>query len=162
VVFVADILITERIYSDIVGHCRTEWPKEACGALFGEIASTANDTTMRITGSLALANVARDPHHYFQIDPREWISLLSRAGELDGECFGDFSDKPSQQPKLAGIYHSHPRTPSVPSAEDLDTAWRRLPCFLIVSLQRPDKPDVRAFGFDKSTPLHREYEMIKL
>ncbi|MCC2683133.1 MAG: prokaryotic protein [Paenibacillaceae bacterium] len=153
------IEITDNIYSDIVGHCRREWPKEACGALFGE---TVNETTMRITGSLALANVARDPHHHFQIDPREWISLLSRIGALDIHRTDDSSGNRTDHPKLAGIYHSHPETPGVPSSEDLDTAWRQLPCFLIVSLQNPYDPSIRAFGFDLSPLKFNEYEIIKL
>jgi proteasome lid subunit RPN8/RPN11 len=158
--YVAAIVITEVIYSNIVGHCLSDWPREACGALFGE---SADETTMRITGSMALANVARDPHHHFQMDPREWISLLSGIGEkgtsnLDGS--NSTAGASPKRPRLAGIYHSHPQTSSLPSSEDLDTAWRRLPCFLIISLQNPDQPSVQAFSFDQSPAGYREYAII--
>jgi proteasome lid subunit RPN8/RPN11 len=157
--YVTTIEITERIHSDIVDHCRLEWPREACGALFGEMAI---ETTMRITGTLALANVARDPHQHFHIDPQEWISLLRHIGAFDFHRTGDFTGNLTHHPKLAGIYHSHPNTPGVPSSDDLDTAWRQLPCFMIVSLQNPDDPSVRAFGFEQSPLKFNEYEIVKL
>ena len=44
-----------------------------------------------------------------------------------------------------GIYHSHPRSPAEPSQTDINLAsyphWR----YLIVSLEHPDAPVVRAW-----------------
>jgi proteasome lid subunit RPN8/RPN11 len=46
---------------------------------------------------------------------------------------------------LGAIYHSHPRTPAYPSATDIKLAFFPEAAYVILSLARRDRPDVRAF-----------------
>ena len=46
---------------------------------------------------------------------------------------------------LGAIYHSHTRSPAYPSQTDVNLAFYPDALYLIVSLQDPEKPDVRAF-----------------
>ena len=44
-----------------------------------------------------------------------------------------------------GIYHSHPRSPAEPSQTDINLAHYPHWTYLIVSLERPEEPVVRAW-----------------
>ena len=46
---------------------------------------------------------------------------------------------------MVGAYHSHPRSPAVPSATDIAEAVPGAFLYVIVSLALPDRPDVRAY-----------------
>lgn len=78
-------------------------PQEACGVMLGETAAGG----IRISRFQPIRNVAPDPLHHFTLDDAEWIRCV-------------FSE-----PKLIGIFHSHPQTRPDPSLEDL----RALPAF---------------------------------
>ncbi|WP_178021823.1 M67 family metallopeptidase [uncultured Paenibacillus sp.] len=71
-------------------------PMEACGLLFG----TFDGRTGRIERYLAVANRSNAPLHAFELDPAVWVR----------SCF---------DPRLIGLYHTHPSTPPLPSPEDL-------------------------------------------
>ncbi len=51
-----------------------------------------------------------------------------------------------QRWELLGIYHSHTHTEAFPSPTDLELAFYPEAVYLIVSLQDPDRPVVRAFN----------------
>ena len=67
-----------------------------------------------------VANVAGEPAHLFQMDPRGQIDAM-RAMRERGE-------------NLFAIYHSHPDSPPVPSAIDLNQAGYPDALYLIISL----------------------------
>jgi proteasome lid subunit RPN8/RPN11 len=109
----------------IVMHARDLAPAECCGLLLGMAGS--------VTEAAPTANIADDRRSRFVIDPKDHIDArrTARARGLE----------------VVGFYHSHPRSPAVPSETDRDEATYPDHLYLIVSLagERPElglfKPD---------------------
>ena len=105
-------------WEELVAHAREEAPNECCGYL------RAKDG--RVDSVRRSKNLRASPYGY-ELDPQ---SLLA-ANDLDDEGFD------------VGVYHSHPKSPAVPSQTDINLAhyphWR----YLIVSLD--GEPEVRVW-----------------
>ncbi|WP_145146838.1 M67 family metallopeptidase [Paenibacillus xylanexedens] len=95
--------IPSSVEKEMSKHMFLSLPQEACGVLLGETAAGG----IRISRFQPIRNVAPDPLHHFALDDAEWIRCV-------------FSE-----PKLIGIFHSHPHTRPVPSVEDIQA----LPAF---------------------------------
>ncbi|MCW3792364.1 M67 family metallopeptidase [Paenibacillus sp. LS1] len=95
--------IPSSVEQEMSKHMFLSLPQEACGVMLGETAAGG----IRISRFQPIRNVAPDPLHHFALDDAEWIRCV-------------FSE-----PKLIGIFHSHPHTRPVPSAEDIQA----LPAF---------------------------------
>lgn len=84
-------------------------PDEACGLLFGH----RDRDLWRVEAASVAANVAADPRHRFEVDPRH-LFAAQRAARTGG-------------PSIVGVWHSHPDGPARPSAADragiTDPAW---------------------------------------
>lgn len=95
----------------IVSHAVRRSPLEACGFIVrdGDFWSIH-----------PVPNAARDPEREFVMEPQSQIDALGRVR-------GSGSD-------LFGTYHSHPKTPPVPSEKDLQLALYPDLLHLIVSL----------------------------
>ena len=95
---------------DIAAHAREALPTECCGLLVG--------TATGILASVRSANIADDPAHRFQIDPKAHIDARrdARARALS----------------VVGFYHSHPSSEPLPSATDLELATYDDHWYLIV------------------------------
>ena len=104
--------IRAAVVAAIRDHARSESPNECCGLLVG--------TASVIDEAVRAANILASESRY-ELDPRTHVETNRR---LRGT--------PRQ---VVGAYHSHPRSPAVPSLSDLGEA--RYPEFvwLIVSLQ---------------------------
>jgi proteasome lid subunit RPN8/RPN11 len=76
-------------------------------------------------------NISPTPERLFEMDPKAQIDAMRRMRDA-GEA-------------LFAIYHSHPRGPATPSAEDLAQAAYPEALYLIVSLQAPESAQLRAF-----------------
>jgi proteasome lid subunit RPN8/RPN11 len=109
---------------DIVAHAREEWPKECCGVV------AADDG--RATQVYRAANSAKQPNLGYLI---EGIDLYRIWSDIEGRGW-----------VLEAIYHSHPKSPAVPSQTDINLAdqWPDA-LYLIVSLEDPDNPDLRGY-----------------
>lgn len=113
---IADPVLHTTLWEDSLRRS----PEEACGLLFG----TVEEKKITIVRYLPVTNISKDPRRAFELEPAAWVSS-------------------SFNPKLIGIYHSHPTAPPEPSSEDL----RQLPLFagkiviyLIGSLMQGKKP----------------------
>ncbi|MEK3707529.1 Mov34/MPN/PAD-1 family protein [Paenibacillus sp. FSL R7-0198] len=95
--------IPSSVEQEMSKHMFISLPQEACGVMLGETAAGG----IRISRFQPIRNVAPDPLHHFTLDDAEWIRCV-------------FSE-----PKLIGIFHSHPQTRPFPSLEDLQA----LPAF---------------------------------
>lgn len=113
----------------IVAHARAEFPNECCGLIAGH-----GDTATRV---LPTTNAEGTPFMYV-MDPREQMELMD-AIEDAGE-------------DLVAIYHSHTRSAAYPSRTDVELAFFAEPLYVIVSLQDPDAPVIRAFRLARSAP----------
>jgi proteasome lid subunit RPN8/RPN11 len=106
----------------IIAHAREEAPNECCGVVGG---SDGRATTL-YRGQNAFQSPLR-----YEIDPNDLFRIY-RQTEERGEEF-------------LAIYHSHTGSPARPSQTDINTARYPDAVYLIVSLQDPDKPDLRGF-----------------
>lgn len=106
----------------IVAHAVEAAPRECCGLLIGADG---------VVEEAARARNVRDGHTTYQVDPADHFAAIRRAR--------------SQGRAVVGAYHSHPRSPAVPSVTDLDEAHDPAFLHVIVSLAQPGGPDVRAY-----------------
>ena len=113
--------ILEGVLASIVDHARRDAPNECCGLLIG--------TADLIDEAVAATNILAHPSRY-QLDPRAHIDANRR---LRGTARA-----------VVGAYHSHPRTPALPSPRDVAEANYPEFVWLIVSLAGRD-PDYRTY-----------------
>ena len=105
----------------MIDHARREAPLECCGLL------AARDGV--IEESIPARNLKASPV-VFLIDPADHFAALKRARVEARE--------------IVGAYHSHPRSPAVPSATDLAEAHYEEFLYVIVSLAGTE-PAVRGY-----------------
>lgn len=120
--------IDARVLEAIGAHARREAPNECCGLLVG-----SRDL---IDECVPARNVLAHPSRY-QIDPRDHIDVRRR---LRGTGRA-----------VVGAYHSHPRSPAVPSPRDLAESHYPEFVWVIVSLERDGAPDFRAYRIEGGT-----------
>ena len=92
-----DLTVTSGALATLLGEAERAGAEECCGLLLGE--------RTRIEVAVPAANVAADRARRFEIDPAALFAAHRAAREGDG-------------PVVLGYYHSHPRGPAEPSAED--------------------------------------------
>ena len=119
----AAVRMPSQVHEALVAHARFAYPEEACGLVAG---TGSGDLEM----AFCLTNRERSPYR-FTVDPTEHYRSLQFAERRGWD--------------LVGVFHSHPSSAAHPSAIDiagaLDPEW----VYLLVSLQRPEAPDVRAY-----------------
>jgi len=121
----------------MVAHAREEAPLECCGILAGEGGEVRK--LYRTT------NVERSPVRY-NVDPRELLRICREVEERGWE--------------ILGIYHSHTHTEAYPSATDINLAFWPDSVYLIISLRRPEAPEVRAFHIREGTVAEVKLEVV--
>jgi [CysO sulfur-carrier protein]-S-L-cysteine hydrolase len=115
--------ISGEMIEDLVAHAREDAPNECCGMIGG--ADGRATTVYRAT------NAEASPLRY-RVDPQQQLRIMSEIDEREEE--------------LVAIYHSHTASPAYPSQTDINLAelWPD-PVYVIVSLEDPDEPSIRAF-----------------
>ncbi len=108
----------------LIDHARAELPNEACGLLGG--------TAGRATTFHRARNALGSPRRY-DLHPEDLVRLVFEI-EAAGE-------------ELVAIFHSHTRSPAVPSPTDVRSAEYRVP-YLIASLVAEAGPVLRAWSID--------------
>jgi proteasome lid subunit RPN8/RPN11 len=119
--------VAREALENIVTHARAAMPEECCGLLLG--------TESDVVEAVRTRNIADNPASRFVVDPKDHIDARrgARTRGLD----------------VVGFYHSHPRSPAVPSETDLGEATFPDYLYLIVSLAT-EPPQVSLFKFDDS------------
>ena len=105
----------------LVAHARSDAPYEVCGLL-----------GVRPDGGIVhypIDNAERSMTYYV-MDGKQ---LLRAMREIEDEGYG------------LAIYHSHTHTQAYPSATDIRLAAYPEATYLIVTLQDPERPDIRGF-----------------
>lgn len=115
--------IPEEVYEEMVRHAVAALPEEACGLL-------AAGPDGRATRAYCLANVDRSPVSY-TLDPGDHVAAL-----YDAEARGWH---------LAGVFHSHPRGPAVPSDTDVARALEPDWLYVVVAWDGAGLPEMRGF-----------------
>ena len=120
--------VPQEMLDEMIEHAREDAPNECCGLVGG---------TPDEAQSIHRAENAEASPFRYSIAPREQLELMNRIDADDQE--------------VAGIYHSHTRTPAYPSQTDINLAsgWPEA-VYFIVSLERSDTPVVKAFRIEGS------------
>lgn len=121
------LTIPGPIFEQMVQHCRSGMPHEACGFLAG-----GHDAV--VTKIYPLTNEAASPVFY-RPSSREMIEV--------------FSDMDQNDIDLLAIFHSHVATEPYPSATDRREAHYPDAVYIIVSLADPGAPSTRGFLIHK-------------
>ncbi len=114
--------IKHEAVENIYAQARAEAPREACGMLGG---SGLEATKAYPTKNSDTSNIT------YSIEPQEAFSVIKRmrADNVD----------------FIACYHSHPETEAYPSPTAKAEAGNSELVYVIVSLQRPDEPELRAY-----------------
>ena len=123
------VQVLRAVYDAMIAHALDDRQHECCGLLSG--------TNGVISRAHKAENVAENKRVRYEAAPLDIARILNEIEDRREEHLG--------------IYHSHPRSEARPSATD-----RRLAAYdvwyFVVSLQRPDEPEVRAFWLEKEHP----------
>jgi proteasome lid subunit RPN8/RPN11 len=114
--------LEQRYIDEMIAHAREDVPNECCGVLLGRQG--------QVVRFRRCTNAEHSPYRY-SVDPRELLEIDREAREHDWE--------------LMAIYHSHTHTEAYPSPTDVRLAAYPDAYYVLVSLQNPDRPDVRAY-----------------
>jgi proteasome lid subunit RPN8/RPN11 len=117
------LVLPTMIHDQMVAHCLTGLPDEACGLLGGDPESGVAVTCYPTRNLAASAKL-------YTVDPKEHL-----RADRDAEASGN---------SIIGVFHSHTHTEAYPSATDVaqapDPTWH----YVLVSL-RDVQPVVRSY-----------------
>jgi proteasome lid subunit RPN8/RPN11 len=115
--------LPKELYMEMVAHCITGLPDEACGLLVG-VYGADEASHIFVTKNAAASAVI------YEIDPKEMLAIDRQAQALGAD--------------FMGVFHSHTHTDAYPSPTDvaqaLDPGWH----YVLVSL-RDTHPVVRSY-----------------
>ena len=116
------IEIPRPVYEEVIKHCKTCYPQEACGFVVGK-------------DSVA---------HYF--DPIENMDHSSITYSMDPkQQMKSFKKWTKKKLSMIGIFHSHVASSAYPSQTDKQQAFYSDVSYLIVSLANMERPDLKSF-----------------
>jgi proteasome lid subunit RPN8/RPN11 len=117
--------IAQSLIDEMVAHAREDLPNECCGMVGGR-------------GDLA-TSVYRAENEFasplrFGVSSKDLFRIIQK-------------EMPERDEELVAIYHSHTKTAAYPSQTDVNEAEKSWPdaVYLIVSLEDPEDPVVKAF-----------------
>ncbi len=134
----AELVLPRKLVNQILTHAQQHEHTEACGLI-----STLDG---KPAGYYAIRNIADDPSTRFEMEPKQQIAAMKHM-RVHGE-------------QLLGIVHSHPMSPPVPSASDMQATGYPDAYYLIVSLNTRGVLEMRAFRRvkDAMQPVELHYE----
>ncbi len=116
------LTLPQKFIDEIVDHAREEAPNECCGIIAGQ-----NGGAVKL---FRARNSEASPYRYNVADQ----DLLRIYRECDGKGW-----------EFLAIYHSHTASKAYPSPTDVRLAFWPDAYYVLVSLQEPESPAVRAF-----------------
>lgn len=120
-----ELFLPATLVDEMLAHATALLPEEACGLLAGR--------NGRATRFFPVENVRHSPVAY-EMAPQEQVRAIL-AIEAQGL-------------ELLAIYHSHPTGPAFPSTTDISQAYYPEQAYLILSLNDPARPELRAFRLE--------------
>ncbi|MGI8998222.1 MAG: Mov34/MPN/PAD-1 family protein [Candidatus Limnocylindria bacterium] len=115
--------IPAAVAEEMLAHARSEQPNEACGLLAGDLESG------RATGFHPARNAEASPLRY-NVHPDDLVRII----------FGIEDDNED----LVAIFHSHTRSPAIPSATDRRTAQYPDAFYVLATLADADAAPAEA------------------
>lgn len=116
------LILSGALVDEMAGHVGGLWPEEACGLVAGRDG--------RAERLYPIENIHHSPVS-FEMEPVQQVRAML-AMEAEGL-------------ELIAIYHSHPSGPARPSPTDVALAYYPDAVQLILSLDDPARPVLRAF-----------------
>jgi len=116
------LALPKKFIDEMIGHARKEAPNECCGIIAGQDG--------RAVKLFRARNSEASPYRY-NVDPQELFRIYRECDEKGWE--------------FLAIYHSHTASEAYPSPTDVRLAFWPDAYYVLVSLQDPEKPVVRAF-----------------
>lgn len=136
----SELVLPRKLVNQILTHAQQHEHTESCGLI-----STSDDNPAHY---YAVKNIAVDPSTHFEMEPKQQIAAMKHMRE-HGE-------------DLLAIVHSHPLSPPVPSASDMQEAGYPNAYYIIVSLNTKGVLEMRGFkiadGNMQPVDLHYEHE----
>ena len=118
-----EVLTLPRSYVEaMIRHARAFVPQECCGLIAGQEGRAVKRYELRNDDPSVLRYTA---------NAQDQLAAMREMWDHDWD--------------LLAIYHSHTHTQAYPSATDVRLAFYPDAYYVIVSLQEPDRPVVRAF-----------------
>jgi proteasome lid subunit RPN8/RPN11 len=134
------LLIRPEKLDQMRGHAEQSFPQECCGVLLGQAAGAARS----VADIVPCRNARLTPETRYSIDPRDLVRIQREARAL--------------QLDIVGFYHSHPGHSPRWSATDLEEAhW--LGCsYVIISVEKGQAGQIRAFHLAGADEEHKRFE----
>jgi proteasome lid subunit RPN8/RPN11 len=119
----AELVLPRKLVNQVLTHVQQHEHSETCGLI-----SAADGIPAHY---YAVKNIAAEPSTRFEMDPRQQIAAMKHMREHDEDLFA--------------IVHSHPESPPIPSAPDIQEAGYPDACYIIVSLNTRGVLEMRGF-----------------
>ena len=152
--------MAEDLRRQLMQFAREGDPDEVCGILAGHGLEVQRVFAVRNTADAVeaeqgvfrdrdsgAATPGRRPVHYY-MDPRDQLRVYNELDELELD--------------VVGYYHSHTHTEARPSATDIRLASDLQVVYLLVGLEDPTRPSVRAWRIAKTDPADETGELEEL
>ena len=130
--------IPGNIFEQMIQQAKAESPIEACGILSGRDGQVERFYKMTNTDKSS-THFIMAPEEQFKV-----VKDIRAAGR-----------------QMLAIYHSHPETPARPSEEDIRLALTPDVIYVIISLQKTDKNNVKGFTIENSKVTGVPVEVVK-
>lgn len=118
-----EVILPRPIVNRILHQAQASPEEEVCGLIAAR--------NGRPSDCYRVSNISQRPERLFAMDPQQQIAALRKIRQ--------------QGKELYGIYHSHPHSPAVPSAADLEQAGYPEALYLIVSLNTRGVLEMRGY-----------------
>lgn len=127
--------LSQNIYDEIIGHAKSAYPHECCGALIGK--------GKKVVKARLMENINKDrANDRYEINPKELLRIEKETS--------------SNGLEVIGFYHSHPDHPDRPSGFDRERAWPFY-SYVIIAVQNGKDISVKAWTFeDEKEPFTEE------
>jgi proteasome lid subunit RPN8/RPN11 len=117
--------LARSCYMQMIQHCLSTFPEEACGVLL------ANNASASITTSIRIANIHHHKINAFQFAPDQWVEAYYTAQQ--------------KGLNVVGFYHSHPTEDANPSPDDVQGFMDEQMLYAIISLKQKDSPKIKFY-----------------
>jgi len=136
------LVLSKTLYDEVIAHCRSRYPKEACGLLAGA-QGAAEWTVVQV---YPMRNVEDSPVGY-SMDPKEQLLVENQMRQ--------------RRQMLIGIFHSHTATEAYPSPVDVSLAISPDLSYVLVSLKDQQHPVINSYRIVDRTILQEELRLTR-
>ena len=119
----AELVLPRKLVNQVLTHAQQHEHSESCGLI-----SATNGIPIHY---YAVKNIAADPATRFEMEPAQQIAAMKHMREHGEDLFA--------------IVHSHPESPPLPSATDIQEVGYPDACYIIVSLNTKGVLEMRGF-----------------